>query len=504
MTRRADRFRVTVVPPRTELGEGPDWYGRIRPPHGKKGETRRSSRTTDLAAAEAWARRVEDRLNAGVVAPAGDPSTLEVYDRFYAARELAGKTSESTLKALRLARGWLVEALAVVPSSKLTAGDVLARRDAIEGQLAASTVNLHVSALRRCWSWARARTTMFPKLQPFPAIEDLAEPPSPKRPLYPEEVAAVLLELAAFRGGKWLALFRCLAESGHRVGALLAARGRDLHAHPERPWIDVVDAKTRKQRRALILPETAALLPRRRPEDLIFQGRAGPIAVPTVNAVFHRALQLAGIDHLKGLVDVHSFRRFVVDQNCQDGESIARGMRITGHSSPDVFLRYQANSRDNPHDSVRRSMERVEAAAPTPGATPSTAANPCHPSALAATADNQAPRPEAVPPQALECSPTERPPRVPPRVTAVPAGSRTVLVGRSQDARTIACILIGQPVSPEAARRAFIAQAFSYGLQRGTQDAAAELDLLTPAQEKARKRAAALRAQREERRRHAR
>lgn len=365
MSRRADVFRVTVVPPRK--GEGPCWYWRIKPPHGRGGETRRSSKTEDRASAEEGARRVAERLNRGLVRPGGDPTVLEVLDRFVAARELA-KTPRGTLKTFKLARRWIAAHMGTLPASKLSSGSVLAMRDAMEAKHAASTCNLYVGVLRRAWRWAKARELVA---APFPEVEELDETPTPKRPLLPEEVAAILRELETFSGGKWLPLFRVLAESGHRVGAILAARGRDLRDDPEQPWIEVTDQKSRARRRAFVLPETVALLPRRRPDELIFQAKhGGPIPVSTPNWAFHRALKLAGLEHLKGEVDVHSFRRFVVDQNCQDGESIARGMRITGHENPDIFLAYQKNARDNPHDALRRIRERVDAALPTPGTTP--------------------------------------------------------------------------------------------------------------------------------------
>ena len=208
--KRADRFRVTVVPPRE--GEGDAWYWRIRPPHGKKGETRRSSETTDRAEAEDGARRTADRLNAGVIRPGSDPTALEVFDRFYAAKEMT-KTPPGTLKTFRLAHRWLASKL-TLPASRLTSGAILAVRDVMETKIAASTCNLYVGCLRRCWGWARARDTMFPGLVAFPKVKDLDEVPTEKRPFYPEEVAAVLQELADFSGGKWLGLFRCLSDSG--------------------------------------------------------------------------------------------------------------------------------------------------------------------------------------------------------------------------------------------------------------------------------------------------
>lgn len=474
--KRADRFRVTVVPPRE--GEGDAWYWRIRPPHGKKGETRRSSETTDRAEAEDGARRTADRLNAGVIRPGSDPTALEVFDRFYAAKEMT-KTPPGTLKTFRLAHRWLASKL-TLPASRLTSGAILAVRDVMETKIAASTCNLYVGCLRRCWGWARARDTMFPGLVAFPKVKDLDEVPTEKRPFYPEEVAAVLQELADFSGGKWLGLFRCLSDSGKRVGSLLDATGGDVHAHPERPWIDVVDGKSSERQRAYVLPETVALLPRRTPDDLLFQGRAGKVVVSTVNGVLHRALELAGLDHLKGFVDVHSFRRFVVDQNCQDGESIARGMRITGHQDPSIFLAYQRNSRDMPHDALRRTRDRVEAS--TPSTTPGDAAWSASMAASAGPRSTRAGGHGAPTALGLEAADAASPPRVPPRIKAVPAGSCTPMLGRSRAARLVARALTLDPMTPAEVREMTYALAGSTGLQRGAKEHGLEAGELTRAQ----------------------
>lgn len=496
MSRRADLFRVTVVPPKK--GEGDSLYWRIRPPHGRKGETRQSARTTDRAAAEAGARRVEDRLNRGLIRPGADPAVLEVFDRFVAAKDLA-KAPAGTLKTFRVSRPWLAP-MAKVPASKLSSGPVLAMRDTWEGKLAASTCNLYVGILRRSWRWAKARELVAVD---FPAIDDLPEAPSQKRPLYPEEVAAVLQELEVFRGGKWLPLFRCLTESGHRVGALLLARGRDLHAHPERPWLEVTDGKSGERKRAYLLPETVAMLPPRRPDDLIFQGRAGRVAVSTAHGVFLRALELAGLEHLKGTVDVHSFRRFVVDQNCQDGESIARGMRITGHSTASIFLHYQKNARDNPHASIRRTVDRVQAALSTPSTTPGDFAEAAEVAGSHDPQDVGAGRRSttgggrgAVAAHGAALGREPDPPRVPPRVTAEAGATAMGNLGRSRLARVLARMLRSEPVSLEDARAALVAVACSRGHQRGVKEAAEELGLLTAEQARNTKRSENRRAER--------
>jgi hypothetical protein len=472
MSRRADLFRVSVVPPRA--GEGPDWYWRIRPPHGKKGETRRSSKTTDRAAAEEGAKRVAERLNRGIVQPGGDPPVIDVLKRFYDARE-AAMAPRGTLKSIRTAMRWVAPLIGSIPASKITTAIVLGCRDAlVRHGLAGSTLNRGVvGVMRSAWAWAKAR-----ELVPsdFPHVADLDEIPTQKRPLYPEEVRAIIEQVEVFAGGRWLPLFRALYESGHRVGALLEALGRDLHDGPK-PWIDVVDQKSGARKRALILPETAAMLKRTAPTARLFPGRGlnGQIAVSSVNEVFHRALRLAGLEAVEGQVDVHSFRRFVVDQNCQDGESIARGMRITGHTTPDIFLRYQANSRDNPHDSVRRAHERVFS---TPGATPGD-----RPGNAASSASAEAGSPGCGSPTEPEAEHFERgehatcgrnqvnPPRVPPRDAKDQARGLLVKLGRSRVARVIAGMLLELP---EEQRDALIAVACSTGLQRGVKDAAAD------------------------------
>lgn len=205
--------------------------------------------------------------------------------------------------------------------------------------LAGSTVNQRLSVIRAAWRWGEERGLCGP----LPRVTKAKARPTAKRPLTPAELGSVL-EVA--QGTRWYPILRVLADSGKRVSSVLNLVGADVH-RGEHPWLSVVNGKTKRRERAYVLPETVTLLPDVAPTALVFVGARGQrLSHNSVNAAFHRLRVKAGLGHLAGVVDVHSVRRFVVDQHCQDGESIARGMRITGHSDPAVFLSYQRNAAD--------------------------------------------------------------------------------------------------------------------------------------------------------------
>lgn len=330
---------------------------------------RSSSGTCDLAAAQAEAQLLEDRLNSasGLLCEGG---TIEAIVRAYLTGSKLSKSHRTNCTSALKAS----PTLASLPIGGLTRAKLRLGRDQMTRGRANSTVNGYLKALKAAWNWAAERDLVdrrFPKIKPL-------EEGSTKRPYSPAEVQQVLDWLEANPRGfsDWFSFFSLLADTGLRPGELLRLQGQ--HVDLESCSIFVTrnksgrHGKPREEAWVRVPAATIALLPVRDTEEWLWPSRGvqayGHVTVNGARGALHRALEACGLTW-RGKLDQVSFRRWWVD--AADEENVSKGdaMQQVGHKKLETHMRYRRNSlRRVPQEVVekvyRRRIRSAQRAAP--------------------------------------------------------------------------------------------------------------------------------------------
>jgi len=353
---KASRWHVSVKKPRAK--DGANWLIRIRPPSGSGAKEQvRSSGTTDRGKAEEQARDIQARLNAELDGfdAAHTTKILTFEDMFrahVAYREVDRETSPVTLAKYRS----LARTLADNPIWKTLVSDVdrvaiVRARDRLGARgVDNQTVNIHISMMRKAWSWALERGLVS---HDFPGLKRLRTEPTKKRPFTDTEVTMVLEQLKTYRGGQWYPIFCLQADTGSRLGAILKLRGRDVDYQS----CLVTYSLKRKVYSVPVPPDTMALLPRVKGDQLLFPGKLSGKVVDTTYAaaVFREVLALTGIED-RELLGSHSFRRRAVATNLRSNVPMPLSMKFLGHSTAKIHLDYQRNAVGDDLRAVSRTL----------------------------------------------------------------------------------------------------------------------------------------------------
>lgn len=349
----SEQWRVYVLQPRASGREGKNLRLKAQPPAALRDsgvEPRRKTAGTDdpaeaQKAADAWARLLNSSAFSGE-----DPLVIDVIEKHLAWREAGGQTADSTLVAYRATLRRLRPLLAGTCTSELTRSTIHRVRDELlKGGLAAPTVNQTINCLRKAWRWAAEREWLT---APWPTVERLKTKPTEKRPMTDDEVEAILSWVASYRGGRWLPMFTLLADSGARIGEVLALRGGDVDR--KNRAIRLGKTKTGDPRTLRPPAETIALLPEVAANELVFQAarpgcrRGKPLGGRVPLGVLWRALEALEIADAQN-VDLHSFRRSWISSAHEEGVPLNVSMRATGHRSTRVHMDY---ARRATHDMV--------------------------------------------------------------------------------------------------------------------------------------------------------
>ena len=381
------RWKVSLKKPRAK--DGANWLIRVRPParSGAK-EQVRSSGTTDRAAAEDQARELQAKLNADLegfdAAHANRDLTFEeVFRAHQAFREVDAETAPLTRDKYRsLARTLADNVIWKMSASRVDRVAVVRARDQLVAKkLDATTVNLHVSRMKRAWNWAHERG-LVPHA--FPSLKRLKTKPTEMRPFTDEEVALVLEKLRTHRDGWWYPIFCLQADTGSRIGGVLKLRGRDV----DYEGCKVTYRNKTKPYSVPVPPETVARLPRVTGDQFLFPGkRSGKVMSSTyAGQVFREVMEASGIEDQE-LLASHSFRRRAVATTLRSNVPMPVSMKFTGHASMKVHMDYQRNAvgddlrevsrvllerRKNPsHDPSRDGWGAPPQPLAAPGASPS-------------------------------------------------------------------------------------------------------------------------------------
>jgi integrase len=361
------------------------WRMKAVPPPGSRGlrvvyQQAKGTTLEDVTAeGEAWERVV----NATLILER-DPTVGAVLLRHAAHRETDGKTRPRTVLAYREAAQALAPLLGDVRGSSLTRAHVLRAQDALASRLGAGSVNLHLSCAAHAWTWAHARELVA---MAWPRVDRLPVKPTKKRPFTDREVARVLEWLRTDLRGRWFPFFALIADTGARVGELVALLGADLDHEACTVRILPENDKTDAGRTVAVPPETMALLPRVGPEERVFVPvrhayRTRRVATMIPLRALRRALRGLGFQPAEAKrLDVHSFRRSFVATTVRLGVPLPVSMKATGHRSVKVHLDYQrAAVGDDMHDvAARVRASRTNLAVPGPKSCTQTIAAPTGP-----------------------------------------------------------------------------------------------------------------------------
>lgn len=217
---------------------------------------------------------------------------------------------------------------------------------------------------RRAWQWAHDLDLVDREWPKLGKALKLKIKPTCKRPFTDREVAAILGWAAEYQSGRWLPVFKLLADTGARVSAVLSLRSRDLRKSGDgtvvtfqTQWIKGANGSWRPLKtnrvRSLTLPvETAACLPEPNDHGLLFpnvRDPRRPARPETIRDVLRRAFRAIGITDPQNL-DIHSLRRAWITTADREGISTGIAMKISGHQDMNNFKGYQKNARgDDPH-----------------------------------------------------------------------------------------------------------------------------------------------------------
>ena len=369
MSAKKGHIRVTVVAPGPN--DGASWYRLIRGPGMRP--KRVSCRTTDRTEAERMAREQEARMNAALAPRRGeDPLVMTVYGRHVAFREGDRLTAKGTVESYKTARKALAVAFADVRASSMTAGAVVKGQRALIDlcELDPSTANTYMHKLAHAWRWAHKAE--HSGVGPWPGMEALPEERTRKRQLTNAEAEAVLREAQDYAGGRFVALFCLLSESGARVGEALALRGRDVDRKAGSVMLTTPKTRLKRRTRTIHLsPEVMALLPERRPNEWVFRAVRNadkPLSDSTVTSARMTIMERAGLSGEP--LDLHSFRRYVVRKLHSAGVPLKDAMDYVGHDSVKVHLAYMHDlpSPEKQRDLLARAKAQHDPiAALTPG-----------------------------------------------------------------------------------------------------------------------------------------
>lgn len=320
-------WRVRARPPKGN--DGRYWQLVIRSPEGKIRQ--KSARTLDPEAARRMAAAEEERLNGGIAAGLTVRGALEA--RMAALRREG--SPQNTLKNYRSARA----AADLFGTSAPSRESVLRAQDELAARLSTATARAYMASCAAAWKWALERGMVS---EEWPRVPRLRAQPTRKRAPTAEESAKILAGLSAYgpRGhAGWIVpLVALLYDTGARASEVCALRSGDVDR--ERCMVTFRETKTREVRTVPLSPEVVELLPvRSSPDDPLWitptTGRP-----PSRNTVHHALAVVRARTGVSADVDVHSLRRGWITDFLRAGGSIADGMRITGHRTPQVYLAY--------------------------------------------------------------------------------------------------------------------------------------------------------------------
>lgn len=314
---------------------------------------RRSARTPDRGEADLRAREWLAEIMRTIAPLDRDPTLGAILERHYLALERDPESGRSTVLTYRTAMRRLVPLAGALRASELDRARLVeamksmrAGRTPSGKPLLGAVVKQTMRCARAAWRWAIERRFVT---QPWPSFKgrDYGAKRTKRRPYTSAEVLAVLGWIGEHRA-TWAPFFRLMAATGMRSSEVCGLRGRDVL----RDALEVrfLDAKSKEPTGAPVPADVMDLLPRVDEGARVFSGPRGGQATPhaagKVARSAIRALQLAD-GHL---LDVHSFKRAMVDvlhrAKDEDGQRIDVGtaMRVTRHKTLSVHSDYQRNA----------------------------------------------------------------------------------------------------------------------------------------------------------------
>jgi len=353
-----------VSPRKPQKCDGKNFMLAVRPPTGlvtEDGKTvkarRISSGTESWAEAETIATDMQRDLNAELLRTSG-PELMTVDDVMEWRKRRKG--APQTIVKLGCAMKHLSPRIGHLTSDNLSEADILSARDALEElmkpdgtpALCNRTINQYLRQFAGAWRKALKRKLVS---APWPKLERLDESDTEKRNFRKEEAPIVFDALGQYQDGWLYAFFALLWDGASRVTETTYLRERDIDRASGR--VRFTKTKSGKPRTAFVLPETLALIPKRKPDEFLFLGKRSRTRLSrrTVTGALNRVLRKIGLEVKR--LDVHSMRRsWVTDAVRTPNVAIEQAMKHTGHGkrSRQVFLDYQDRAEDNLKDVADR------------------------------------------------------------------------------------------------------------------------------------------------------
>lgn len=218
--------------------------------------------------------------------------------------------------------------------------------------LAGSTLNRYVAQIQSIYRYAR-RLRLLPRahVPPTKGVERAPEAQDPNRYLRPEEVERILRVARVLDRdwGKLRALIVLAFHTGLRKGNLIALRWQDVDL--ERRTVTVLKTKNGRPMISALSERAAtelAKLPGRRPDALVFEGRAGrPF---NFRGLWMRCCAEAGLPGR----NFHQLRHGCGSALAAAGVGQAQIMAVLGHRTLSASARYMHHSTDDKRQVVDR------------------------------------------------------------------------------------------------------------------------------------------------------
>lgn len=309
--------------------------------------------------AEAWARGIESKLDAGEAVPSAEARkrTLgDAIDRYLTVTLPQAKHRKNAPEQTRLLTWWKDRLgdralVSITPGTIAEIRDELTQAKNRDGKpLSGATINRRLTALSACLRVAVKEYGWLPK-NPVPNVTRLADSKGRERFLSDAEREALLAACAASEWPPLYPLVSLALATGARKGELLGLLWADVDL--ERRVVRFRDTKNGESRTVPLAQSAVAVL-RDWGRDRLKVGTVFPDQVGTLQNAWNAAREQAGIQDFR----FHDLRHSAASYLAMSGASLMDIAAILGHKTLAMVKRYSHLSEQHTTAAVDRMAER--------------------------------------------------------------------------------------------------------------------------------------------------
>lgn len=309
--------------------------------------------------AEAWARSIESKMDAGEHVPSSEArkrTVADAVDRYLTVTLPHSKHRKNAIEQTRLLNWWKSE-LGTRPLVSITPATIAAVRDRLatvpneRGKvLTGATINRRITALSACLTVCVKEYGWLTK-NPIPNVTRMADSKGRERFLSDGERRALLAACEASGCVALAPLVKLALATGARKGELIGLLWANVSF--ERRTVRFVDTKNGESRTVPLATSAVAVLTEWRKGRLPV-GPVFPMTVHDVNKPWRAARDAAGLQDFR----FHDLRHSAASYLAMSGASLMDIAAILGHKTLAMVKRYSHLSEQHTAAAVDRMAER--------------------------------------------------------------------------------------------------------------------------------------------------